>query len=50
VETLPLAVSDDRGQEEFSVDEIAAVKTIAKLIKRTAVAEEVRLRTSVEEG
>ena len=49
---------EDEGGEESGIrafyfladNEIAAVKSIAKVIKRTATAEEVRLRTSVEEG
>jgi hypothetical protein len=40
---------DSGGEEEFSPQEIAVVKSIAKVIKKKVRAEEVRLRTSVEE-
>ena len=41
---------DSDGEEEFSAKEIVVLKSMAKFIKRTAAEEEVRLRTSVEEG
>ena len=41
---------DSDGEEEFSAREIDMLKSIAKVIKKKAGEEQVRLRTSVEEG
>ena len=41
---------DSDAAEQFSPGEIAAMKSIARVIKKTTKEEEVRLRTSVEEG
>ncbi len=41
---------DSDGEDEFSVEKKAVLKSMAKIIKRTAAEEEVPPRTSVEEG
>ena len=47
---FPIKQNKSDGEDEFSVEKKAVLKSMAKIIKRTAAEEEVHPRTSVEEG